>query len=165
MIRNQLVDTGRESGFLSAAATRLLSDDGAFEPDASLFVDLDPAGMEMLMELDGYLDMRAGYPVPDLVVEISRSVDSNHKLAPYIRMGVREAWTWSRRHGACIWVADPGSTAESGSKLRAADRSRVLPGLGQGDLDQLLASRSPAEASRHSLRLANRVARSILSAT
>ena len=109
MIRNQLVDTGRESGFLSAAATRLLSDDGAFEPDASLFVDLDPAGMEMLMEFDGYLDMRAGYPVPDLVVEISRSVDSNHKLAPYIRMGVREAWTWSRRHGACIWVAEqPG---------------------------------------------------------
>ena len=158
LIRVELVKAGLGAGFLSAAATRLLSDDGAFEPDASLFLDLDTALMEWVMEFDGYLDVRRGHPVPDLVVEIDRSVNSRHKLAPYFRLGVREAWTWSRRHGARIWVADREPDLESGQGLRAADWSRVLPGLGQRDLDQLLAPRPPMEASRHSLRLSARVA-------
>ena len=162
LVRVELVKAGRGAGFLSTAATRLLSDDGAFEPDASLFLDLDPAHMEWMMEFDGYLDVRRGHPVPDLVVEIDRSVDSRHKLAPYFRLGVREAWTWSRRHGARIWVADREPDVGSGQGLRAAERSRVLPGLGQNDLDNLLAARSPSEASRHSLRLAKRVARALL---
>ena len=161
-IRTEMVKVGRGSGFLSAAATRLLSDDGAFEPDASLFLDLDPAHMEWVTEFDGYLDVRRAHPVPDLVVEIDRSVDSKHKLAPYFRLGVHEAWTWSRRHGARIWVADREPDLHSGQGLRAADRSRVLPGVGQRDLDRLLAAYSPARASRHSLRLAERVARALL---
>ena len=162
LIRVELVKAGLGSGFLSTAATRLLSDDGAFEPDASLFLDLDPAHMEWMMEFDGYLDVRRRHPVPDLVVEIDRSVDSRHKLAPYFRLGVREAWTWSRRHGARIWVADREPDVESGRGLRTADRSRVLPGLEQNDLDSLLVARLPSEASRHSLRLAKRVARALL---
>ena len=162
LIRVEFIKAGRESVFLSAAATRLLSDDGAFEPDASLFIGLDPASMEEVMEFDGYLDVRRGHPVPDLVVEIDRSFDLSHKLLPHFRLGVREAWTWSRRHGARIWMADREPDVESRSGLRAVDRSRVLPGLGQGDLDEFLAARSPAEASRHSLRLADRVARSML---
>ena len=162
LLRVELVKAGLGLGFLSAAATRLLSDDGAFEPDASLFLDLDPAHMEWMMEFDGYLDVRRGHPVPDLVVEIDRSVDSRHKLAPYFRLGVREAWTWSRRHGARIWVAARKPDVVSGKGLRTADQSQVLPGLGQSDLDNLLSARSPSEASRHSLRLAERVARSML---
>ena len=162
LVRAELVRAGGEAGFLSAAATRLLSDDGAFEPDASLFLHLDAARMEWVMEFDGYLDARRGHPVPDLVVEIDRSVDSRYKLAPYFRLGVREAWTWSRRHGARIWVADREPDVETGQGLRSADRSRVLPGVGRGDLDRLLSARSPAEATRHALRLAQRVARSLL---
>ena len=162
LIRTEFIRASREAGFLSAAATRLLSDDGAFEPDASLFLDLDPAHMEWMTEFDGYLDVRRGHPVPDLVVEIDRSVDSKHKLAPYFRLGVREVWAWSRRHGARIWVADREPDLHSGQGLRAADRSRVLPGVGQRDLDGLLAAYSPARASRHSLRIAERVARSML---
>lgn len=162
LIQAELVRAGREADFLNAAATRLLSDDGAFEPDASLFLDLDPARMAWVMEFDGYLDARRGHPVPDLVVEIDRSVDSKHKLAPYFRLGVREAWTWSRRQGARIWVADRAPDLRSGQGLRAADRSEVLPGVGQGDLDRLLRARSPAQASRISLGLAERVAHSLL---
>ena len=162
LIRVELVKMGRGSGFLSTAATRLLSDDGAFEPDASLFLDLVPALMEWVMEFDGYLDVRRGHPVPDLVVEIDRSVDSRHKLAPYFRLGVREAWTWSRRHGARIWIAARKPDVESGQGLHSVDRSRVLPGLAQSGLDDLLSARSPVEASRHSLRLVERVARALL---
>ena len=162
LIRSELVKAGLGPAFLSAAATRLLSEDGAFEPDASLFLDLDPALTEWVMEFDGYLDVREGHPVPDLVVEIDRSVDSRHKLAPYFRLGVREAWTWSRRHGARIWVADSEPDVETGRGLRSTDRSRVLPGIRQSELDALLSVRSPAESARHSLRIAERVARSML---
>ena len=162
LIRVELVKADLGSGFLSTAATRLLSEDGAFEPDASLFLNLDTAHMRWVTEFDGYLDVRKGHPVPDLVVEIDRSVDSRHKLAPYFRLGVREAWTWSRRHGTRIWIADCEPDVESGKGLRAADQSRVLPGVSQGDLDVLLSAHSPAQASRHSLRLAERVAFSML---
>ena len=162
LLRVELVKVGRGSGYLSTAATRLLSADGAFEPDASLFLNLAPAHMEWVTEFDGYLDVRRGHPVPDLVVEIDRSVDSKHKLAPYFRLGVREAWTWSRRHGARIWVADREPDLHSGQGLRTADRSRVLSGVGQRDLDRLLTAYSPARASRHSLELAERVARAML---
>ena len=161
LIRMELVKAGREARLLSAAATRLLSEDGAFEPDASLFLELDPAHMEWVTEFDGYLDVRKGHPVPDLVVEIDRSVDSKHKLAPYFRLGVREAWTWSRRHGARIWIADREPDLHSGQGLRAADRSGVLTGLRQCDLDRLLSAYSPVRASRHSLEFAERVAREL----
>ncbi len=140
--------------FLIAGATRLISDDGAFEPDTSLFLNSENAGMAV--EVEDYLDTRKGHPVPELVVEIDRSVGSKHKLAPYFRMGVREAWTWSRRDGLRIWVADPAE--ERG--LRAVEQSRILPGVSRGDLDQLLAGRSPSAALRRS-RIASRIARTI----
>ena len=155
-IEHLLEDAGHPSGLLVTAATRLLSDDGAFEPDASVF--LDPVNAERVSDLEDYLDTRKGDPVPDLVAEIDRSVNSSHKLRPYFRMGVREAWTWSRRDSVHIWVAD----ATSARRFAESDRSRVLPGLRRDDLDALLAARSPAEASRHSRRIAGRVARAIV---
>jgi len=90
---------------------------------------------ERVTGLEGWPDTRKGHPVPDLVAEIDRSVDSSHKLAPYFRMGVREAWTWSRRDGVHIWVADTASPRQ----FRESSRSRVLPGLRRDDLDALLA--------------------------
>ena len=155
-IDDALDAAGHPSGLLVTAATRLLSDDGAFEPDASLF--LDPVNAERVTGLEDYLDTRKGHPVPDLVAEIDRSVDSSHKLAPYFRMGVREAWTWSRRDGVHIRVAD----AASGRRFRESSRSRVLPGLHRDDLDALLAPRPPSEVSRRARRLAGLVARTMI---
>jgi CRP-like cAMP-binding protein len=73
-------------------------------------------------------------------------------------MGVREAWTYSRRDGARIWVADP----ETESSFRAADQSLVLPGLGRHDLQQLLGDSPRLATSWRSRQLARRVARTIL---
>ncbi len=154
LVEHLLSDEDPPPEFFIAGATRLVSDDGAFEPDTSLFVD--PETATRALEVEEYLDTRKGHPVPDLVVEIDRSIDSRHKLAPYFRMGVREAWTWSRPDGVRIWIADPAE--EHG--FRAAEQSRVLPGVGRGDLDQLLAGRSPAAALRRS-RIANRIARTL----
>ena len=155
-IDDALEDVGHPSGLLVTAATRLLSDDGAFEPDASLF--LDPVNARRVADLEDYLDAREGDPMPDLVAEIDRSVNSSHKLAPYFRMGVREAWTWSRRDGVHLWVPD----AASQRQFRESSRSRVLPGLRRDDLDALLESCPPSEASRRARQLARVVARAML---
>lgn len=120
---------------LVARSVRLVSDDGAFEADTSLFVNsrhvITASGIE------GYLDTRQGHPVPDLVVEVDRSVNSRRKLRPYFGMGVREAWTWSKRDGARIWIPDP-----AGDGASIADLSTVLPGVSMEALDRLLADGS-----------------------
>ncbi len=157
-IEQLLEDAGRPPGLLVAGASRLLSDDGAFEPDTCLF--LDPARARAAMRVDGYLDTRRGAPVPDMVVEIDRSVDSSDKLAPYFRMGVREAWTWSRADGMRIWIAP----AAGDDAFVQADRSRVLHGVNREDLDRLLASRTPEDASRRARAVARQVAHALLGA-
>ena len=131
---------------------RLLSDDGAFEPDEGLFVGASK--IEAAERIDGWLDVRKGHPVPDLVVEIDRSTDSSGKLAPYFRMGVREAWTWSRRSGTAIWIAAP----EASGRLRRVTASAVLPGVTQSALERLLDARSGADRRYHLRLLASTVA-------
>ena len=157
-IEQLLEAADRPPEFLVAGASRLLSDDGAFEPDTCVF--FDPAQARAAMRVDGYLDTRKGAPVPDLVVEIDRSVDSSDKLAPYFRMGVREAWTWSRTDGVRIWIA---RTAMD-DIFTQTERSRVLPGLDRRALDRLLASRTPRDASRRARNIARDVAHAMLGA-
>lgn len=151
-----LDEAGHPAELLVAGATRLLSDDGAFEPDTSLF--MGGARVRAAMRLEGWLDRRKGHPAPDLVVEIDRSVDSRAKLAPYFRLGVREAWTWSRADGVRIWIADPDATGG----FVVSDRSRVLPGIAHADLEGLLAGSLPSEAIRGSRAIAQRVAHAII---
>lgn len=62
-----LEQAGRSVELLPAGATRLLSDDGAFEPDSCLFVGA--AAVRAAARLEGYLDTRKGHPAPDPVVE------------------------------------------------------------------------------------------------
>ena len=75
-------------------------------------------------------------------------------------MGVREAWTWSRIDGVRIWVVE----AATEGAFEPSDRSRVLPGLGRRDLDRLLASRTPRDASRRVGGIARRVAAALIAA-
>ena len=151
-ITDALADAGHLVPWRSVGALRLLSDDGAFEPDASFY--LDPGAVRAVEAVEDYLDVRLGFPPPDLVVEIDRSHRSRHKLVPYFRMGVKEAWTTSRKEVACIWVADPGS--EDGFRL--SPESRVWPGITHHDLNRLLFLRDSVERARLSRLLADRVA-------
>ena len=141
---------------LASRATRVLSDDGAFEPDEGLIIGAEK--IEAAQRIDGWLDVRKGHPVPDLVVEIDRSTDSSNKLAPYFRMGVREAWTWSRRSGTAIWIAD----VEAPDGFRRVDSSVVLPGVTRAALARLLEARSGADRRYHLRRLASVVASKML---
>lgn len=139
-MESALADAGRMPTHHLALSTRLLSPDGVFEPDTSVFVD--PVRASRAGELglkppagDIYLDTRKGHPMPDLVVEFHRSANSHRRLVPYFRIGVREVWTWNARDGAVIWIA--GDSAQ-GEPVHAA-RSRVFPGLEREGLDRLLA--------------------------
>ena len=158
-IADALADEGREVSWIPAGALRLLSDDGAFEADASFYVD--PEAERAVRQLDGYLDARTGLPPPDLVVEIDRSRRSRYKLAPYFRMGVKEAWTSDRKDGVSIWA--PHAGAPEG--FRPVPASAVLPGLTGADLAPLCTRGDPREQARHSRRLARRVAARILDAS
>ncbi len=158
-IADALADEGREVSWIPAGALRLLSDDGAFEADASLY--LDPEAERAVRQVDGYLDVRTGLPPPDLVVEIDRSRRSRHKLAPYFRMGVKEAWTSDRKEGVSIWIPDSGAA----QGFRSVPASAVLPGLTAADLAGLCTRGDPLEQARHSRRLARSVAARILAAS
>ena len=136
----------------ASRATRLLSDDGAFEPDEGLFIGSQR--VSAAERAGGWLDIRRGHPAPDLVVEIDRSTQSSGKLAPYFRMGVREAWTWSRRDGAAIWI--PGEEALAAVGRVAA--SRVLPGVTRDALDELFGLPSRSARMPAMRQLARRVA-------
>lgn len=152
-IADALAEHGHEVTWQPAGALRLLSDDGAFEPDAGFY--LDPAAERAVRRVEGYLDVRRGLPPPDLVVEIDRSRRSGHKLAPYFRMGIKEAWTWDRREGASLWRPEPAEP----EGFRAVSESRLCPGLTRDDLDRLCARGVPAiERAQLSRRLARRVA-------
>ena len=99
--------------------------------------------------------MRTGLPPPDIVVEIDRSRRSRHKLAPYFRMGVKEAWTWDRKEGACLWRPEAGAPDGFGT----VTQSRLCPGFTGDDLDRLCARGVPAvERAQLSRRLARRIA-------
>ena len=148
----ELETAGSPIEMQASRATRLLSDDGAFEPDEGLFI-----GSERIAAAEragSWLDVRRGHPAPDLVVEIDRSTQSRGKLAPYFRMGVREAWTWSRRDGAAIWI--PGEEASAAVGRAAA--SRVLPGVTRDALDELLGLPSRSARMPPMRQLAGRVA-------
>jgi Uma2 family endonuclease len=151
-----LADAGSRIEVLASRATRVLSDDGAFEPDEGLFIGA--SRIDAAERVDGWLDVRKGHPVPDLVVEMDRSTDSSNKLAPYFRMGVREAWTWSRRSGTVIWGVDP----EAPDGFRRVDTSVVLPGVTRAALARLLEARSGADRRYHLRRLAGMVASKML---
>ena len=156
-IRYVLADRGHHVGWRATGALRLLSGDGAFEADASFY--LDPAAERTLRDrgVAGYVDVRTGAPPPDLVVEIDRSRRSRHKLAPYFRMGVKEVWTSDRQEGAGIWTPAAGGFGPAAASV-------VLPGLEAADLAPLCAAADPAERTRHVRRLARRVAARILAA-
>ena len=158
LIAHALAHEGREVSWVPAGALRLLSDDGAFEADASFY--LDPAAERAVRQVDGYLDVRTSLPPPDLVVEIDRSRRSRYKLAPYFRMGVREAWTSDRKDGVTIWAPD----AAAAEGFRPVPASAVFPGLTATDLAPLCTRGDPREQARHCRRLARRVAARILAA-
>ena len=156
LVQTVLEDAGMSPGFFLTGPSRLRGVEDARDPDVCFFINRARAIHAATVEED--LDARRGDPMPDLVVEIDRPARTTDALAPYFRMGVREAWTCNQDSGARIWVPD----TRAGLGVRSTDRSRALPNLRPWDIDDLLAARTPTEISRNARRLARRVGRAIL---
>ncbi len=156
LVQTVLEDAGMLPGFFLSGPSRLRGVENTREPDICFFIN--PARAIQAATVEGDLDARQGDPMPDLVVEVDGPARSTDALAPYFRMGVREAWTWNPDRGARIWVPD----TRTGPGVRTTDRSRVLPNLRPWDIDDLLAARTPTEMSRNARCLARRVGRAIL---
>ncbi len=156
LVQTVLEDAGMAPGFFLTGPSRLRGVEDARNPDVCFF--LNPRHAIHAAVVEGDLDARRGDPMPDLVVEIDRPARTTDALAPYFRMGVREAWTCNQDSGARIWVPD----TRAGLGVRSTDRSRALPNLRPWDIDDLLAARTPTEISGNARRLARRVGRAIL---
>ena len=157
-LEDVLAERGRVVSWRFTGALRLLSGDGAFEADASFY--LDAAAARAVEQVEGYVDVRAGLPPPTLVVEIDRGRRSRRKLGPYFRMGVEEVWTNHRLDRAIIWRADASAAAGCGP----VEESAACPGVTRADLDRLFSAGSPSAHAQFSRALARRVAARILAA-
>ena len=156
-LEDALAEHGRVVSWRFTGALRLLSGDGAFEADASFY--LDAAAARAVEQVRGYVDVRAGLPPPTLVVEIDRGRRSRRKLGPYFRMGVEEVWTNHRLDRAIIWRA-----ADTAEGCGPVEDSAVCPGVMRADLDRLFSAGSPSARARFSRALAGRVAARMLAA-
>ena len=156
-LEDALAEHGRVVSWRFTGALRLLSGDGAFEADASFY--LDAAAARAVEHVAGYVDVRAGLPPPTLVVEIDRGRRSRRKLGPYFRMGVEEVWTNHRLDRAIIWRA-----ADTAAGCGPVEESAVCPGVMRADLDRLFSAGSPSARARFSRALARRVAARMLAA-
>ena len=110
-----------------------------FEPDECFYFVGNAARVRDIVASKGNIELDAGDPAPDLVVEVDITSPSLNKLPIYARLGVQEVW----RH-----AGDPGRLAilglEDGSddeepRYAEAPESAYLPGATGEALTPLIA--------------------------
>lgn len=99
----------------------------AFEPDECFYF----AGTAEQVRGKHDIDLDAGDPPPELVVEVDLTNPSLNKLPIYAQLGVAEVWRFAGSKPE-ILVLDP-----SGVSYEASERSRILPIL-TNDLSRLV---------------------------
>lgn len=76
--------------FAGQTTYRRVDTNGGFEPDASFYLH----GNAKRVRGKADIDLDAGDPLPDLVVEVDRTSPSLDKLPIYARLGVPEVWRY-----------------------------------------------------------------------
>lgn len=112
----------------SAGSTTFKREDllRGFEPDKCFYFS------ENIESVRGkaHLDLDAGDPPPDLVVELDMTSPSLDKLPIYARLGVREVWRYSEGGFVILGL-------EGGGYVELAE-SRFLPALIPADLERFV---------------------------
>lgn len=109
-----------------------------FEPDECFYFGGNAARVREIVAGKGNLELDAGDPVPDLVVEVDITSPSLDKLPAYSRLGIPEVW----RHDGerlVILLADEASAGGEGPYYAAAPESALLPGATGDALTRLVA--------------------------
>ena len=99
-----------------------------FEPDKSFYLSENAA----LVRSKKRIDLDAGDPPPDLVVEVDVTNPSLDKLPVFARLGVGEVWRLA------VGRLDILAPDETGEGYEVVPKSRILPYLKAEDLNRLV---------------------------
>lgn len=94
---------------------------GGFEPDQSFYFSENAGRVRGKKRID----LNAGDPPPDLVVEVDITSPSLDKLPIYARLGVREVWRYAGERAA-IWVLRDSAGEPNGEAYTEVARSTAL---------------------------------------
>jgi Uma2 family endonuclease len=109
-----------------------------FEPDECFYFGSNAGHVRELVADKGNIELDAGDPAPDLVVEVDITSPSLDKLPIYARLDVREVWRYSGGRLAIFRLVDNASSSEE-PRYAEAPESAFLPGVASDTLTRLIA--------------------------
>ncbi|MEJ7871513.1 MAG: Uma2 family endonuclease [Rubrobacteraceae bacterium] len=138
----ELLAEEADTDLFNAGSTTFKREDLArgFEPDECFYFGGNAGRVRELVAGKGNIDLDAGDPAPDLVVEVDIASPSLDKLPIYARLGVREVWRHAGNPGrlAVLALADPGSAGGEEARYAEALESACLPGATGEALTRLI---------------------------
>ncbi len=109
-----------------------------FEPDECFYFGSNAGRLRELVADKGDIELGAGDPAPDLVVEVDITSPSLDKLPIYARLDVPEVWRYSGGRLTIFKLANKSSAGEE-PRYAAAPESDFLPGATGDVLTQFVA--------------------------
>ena len=98
-----------------------------FEPDECFYFGSNAARLREIVADKGNIELDAGDPAPDLVVEVDITSPSLDKLPIYARLDVPEVWRYSDGRLSVFELANEVSAGEE-PRYASALESQFLPG-------------------------------------
>jgi len=137
----ELLAEEADTDLFNAGSTTFKREDLArgFEPDECFYFGGNAGRVRELVAGKGNIDLDAGDPAPDLVVEVDIASPSLDKLPIYARLGVREVWRHAGNPGrlAILGLEDESDGEEP--RYAEAPESAFLPGTTGEVLTRLIA--------------------------
>lgn len=109
-----------------------------FEPDESFYFGANAARVREIVAANGNLELDAGDPAPDLVVEVDITSPSLDKLPVYSRLGIPEVWRHDGERLVVLRSAEAPAVGGEGPYYAAALESALLPGANGAALTRLV---------------------------
>lgn len=138
----ELLAEEADADLFNAGSTTFKREDLArgFEPDECFYFGGNASRVRDLVVGKGNIELDAGDPAPDLVVEVDITSPSRDKLSIYARLGVHEVWRYAGNPGRLeiLGLADESEGSEE-PRYTEAPESAYLPGLTGEALTRLIA--------------------------
>jgi len=136
----ELLTEEAETDVCNAGSTTFKREDlsRGFEPDECFYFGSNAGRVRELVADKGDIELDAGDPAPDLVLEVDITNPSLDKLPIYARLDVPEVWRYSGGRLEIFRLADEASAGEE-PRYAEAPESAFLPGVTGDALTRLVA--------------------------
>lgn len=111
-----------------------------FEPDECFYFGANASRVREIVASKGDLELDAGDPAPDLVVEVDVTSPSLDKLPIYSRLGIPEVWRHDGERLAVLLLAQETPSGGGYHHYAEAPESALLPGATADDLTRLVST-------------------------